>query len=260
MAILSTATKAEPSRALAISDVASKSDRSLLTGENSLSGLPPSFQWSCDLWLKQGFEGACVGFAWAHEMAANPVCTAGIDASFAREKIYFEAQRIDRFRGGAYRGARPFAEGTSVIAGARVLKAMGYIEDYRTAADIVDLLVVIADLGPVVFGCPWYHDMQHLCERDVAKPTGSRFGKHCVLITGFDLALDQQGGIDEKSSFLRFRNSFGRDWGSNGDGKLSLASTRQLWPDAEICIPLGRKPVALSESRAAPAGELSREC
>jgi hypothetical protein len=31
-----------------------------------------SYTWACDPVLDQGREGACVGFAWAHELSARP--------------------------------------------------------------------------------------------------------------------------------------------------------------------------------------------
>jgi hypothetical protein len=63
--------------------------------------------------LDQGKEGACVGFAWSHELAAYPV-RVEVDDEFARSKIYAEAQKIDEWPGEAYHG-------TSVLAGAKVV-------------------------------------------------------------------------------------------------------------------------------------------
>ncbi|MDD5706625.1 MAG: hypothetical protein PHR35_11940 [Kiritimatiellae bacterium] len=78
--------------------------------------LPRTMQWACNAWLDQGSEGACVGFGLAHELAAEPaVCK--VSARFARERIYWEAQRRDGFAGGDYPGAKPKVPGTSVLAG-----------------------------------------------------------------------------------------------------------------------------------------------
>lgn len=52
---------------------------------------PRSFTWSCDKWLDQGVEGACVGFSMTHELAARPApVTRGMTPTFAREKVYWE--------------------------------------------------------------------------------------------------------------------------------------------------------------------------
>ena len=66
--------------------------------------------------LDQGQEGACTGFAVAHELIAQPsVVRKGINAKFAREKLYWEAQKIDPFPGGDYPGAEPNMEGSTVL-------------------------------------------------------------------------------------------------------------------------------------------------
>jgi hypothetical protein len=96
--------------------------------------------WKCTKYLDQGNEGACTGFAAAHELIAQPsVVRKGIDAEFAKEQIYWEAQKIDRWDGGAYPGAKPFMEGSSVLAAMKILKRLGYIEEYRWAFGVEDL-------------------------------------------------------------------------------------------------------------------------
>ena len=89
---------------------------------------PRSYTWSLPVYLDQGYEGACVGFSWSHELAARPVEVQGVTNETARQ-VYFEAQRIDEWEGGAYDGAIPFYEGTSVLAGAKALQAQGKIKE-----------------------------------------------------------------------------------------------------------------------------------
>jgi hypothetical protein len=202
---------------------------------------PRSYTWRCELWLDQGFEGSCVGFAWAHELAARPAVVEGLTARFAREQIYFEAQRRDRFPGGAYPGAMPFAEGTSVVAAAKVVAALGYMDAYRWAFDVRDLIVAVGYRGPAVFGCRWYRDMQHPTADGVAEPNGPLIGNHCVLLNGVKIVRGADGSADEQASFFRFRNSFGPDWGDGGNGILSVAAVRALWEGAETCIPVVRR-------------------
>jgi hypothetical protein len=201
---------------------------------------PRSYTWRCDLWLDQGFEGACVGFAWAHELAARPASVEGLTARFAREQIYFEAQRMDRFPGGAYPGATPFAEGTSVVAAAKVVAALGYIDQYRWAFDLQDLITSVGYRGPAVFGCRWYRNMQRPAAGGVAEPTGPLIGNHCVLLNGVKIVHGADGSVDEQASCFQFRNSFGTDWGAGGNGLLSVAAMRALWDGAETCIPVVR--------------------
>lgn len=61
---------------------------------------PRSFTWSCGKHLNQGVEGACVGFSCTHELIARPASVSGLAEKFAREQIYWEAQKIDPWEGG----------------------------------------------------------------------------------------------------------------------------------------------------------------
>lgn len=56
--------------------------------------------WTIRTWLNQGSEGACVSAAFAHEAAASPMIVPGITMDWARQQVYWEAQKIDRWAGG----------------------------------------------------------------------------------------------------------------------------------------------------------------
>ena len=58
-----------------------------------------SYTWRCNVYLDQGSEGACVGFGITHELAARPSEVDGLTNKFAREAIYWEAQKIDEWKG-----------------------------------------------------------------------------------------------------------------------------------------------------------------
>src|SRR4029453_6163730 len=112
-----------------------------------------SFGWDCPTWLNQGSEGACVGFAWAHELAASPAEVKGVTKKLARD-IYKHARRVDEGPGERY-------SGTSVLAGAKVVKFRGYMKEYRWGFGVIDALRAIGYFGPVVVGIPWYESMRH---------------------------------------------------------------------------------------------------
>src|SRR5688572_5030153 len=127
--------------------------------------LPRSYTWPCSHHLDQGKEGACVGFSIAHELIAKPVAVRGITPKFALETIYWEAQRHDPWDGGAYPGAKPQYEGTSVLEGIKVVHEMGYIKEYRWAFGLDDLVMAVGHCGPAVLGINWYDGMfdTHAC-------------------------------------------------------------------------------------------------
>lgn len=214
---------------------------------------PRSYTWRVDQWLDQGWAGACVGFAWAHELAARPVPVADVTPHLAHDVIYWNAQRRDRYPGGSYPGAAPIASGTSVLAAAKVVKELGFITEYRWATTRAELLAVLAFRGPVVFGCSWYEGMRRPDARGFVAPTGRRTGGHCVLMHGIRVVRSASGALDEQQSWVRFHNSFGRDWGEDGGGRVAVADLGPLLERADMCVPIGRRRAAVSvPSPAAP--------
>jgi hypothetical protein len=110
--------------------------------------------------LDQGREGACVGYGWAAELMARPFEVGGRDNPTIRgmapreyaRLVYKEAQKIDRWPGEGY-------SGTSVLAGAKMVKQHGFIDSYRWAFGIDDVLDTLVAQGPVVVGIPWHQGM-----------------------------------------------------------------------------------------------------
>lgn len=201
---------------------------------------PRSFRWSPGKTLDQGRNGACVGFAWAHELSAEPAPVKNVTEQFARERIYFEAQRIDRYPGGTYPGAFPFLEGTSVLGGAKTVQSMGYIQEYRWAFDIEDVMLAVGYMGPVVFGCTWPSAMNDPDEMGFVSPRGIVMGKHCILLYGVEIVLDSNNEVSLQESYFTFQNSWGPEWGIQGSGKLRFIDVQELWNGAESCISIGR--------------------
>lgn len=201
-----------------------------------------SYTWRVPLWLDQGRRGACVGFAWAHELAARPAVIDGVTDSFAHDVLYWEAQKRDRYPGGSYPGARPIVAGTSVLAAAKVVRDLGFIDEYRWAFSVEELLAALGYFGPVIFGCSWYEGMMEPDPKEAhfVAPTGRRMGKHCVLING--VRISRRGReLDEHASWVRFHNSFGKGWGENGGAKLYVSDLRLLLSGADMCVPVGRR-------------------
>ncbi|MEU0664338.1 hypothetical protein [Streptomyces lavendulocolor] len=190
--------------------------------------------WACPDWLDQGREGACVGFAWSHELIAAPVQVPAINNSFARG-VYQEAQRLDEWPGENY-------SGTSVLAGAKAIAARGYMEEYRWAFGVDDVLRTLGYFGPVVIGIKWYESMFDPAPNGLLEVSPGEFGGHAILVRGVSLRarLDGQGGT---MPVVRLRNSWGRDWGVDGDCYLRIEDLDNLLRDeGEACVPVTRKP------------------
>lgn len=163
-------------------------------------------EWECAQWLDQGKEGACVGFGITHEAIAKPVAVKGLDAKFAREMIYWEAQRHDGMPGGAYPHAFPRYEGTSVLAGLKAYKGTGLIDGYAWAFGLDQVLRGLS-LGPCVLGIAWLDGMRKPDADGLIHATGAQLGDHCILATG----------VYTKDETVRLHNSWGRAWGKGGD-------------------------------------------
>ncbi|MGI8426228.1 MAG: hypothetical protein ACR2M4_06450 [Actinomycetota bacterium] len=187
--------------------------------------------------LDQGRSGSCVGFGWAHELAARPAKVPGMTNQFAKEKIYWQAQKRDPWDGGSYPDASPNYEGTAVIAGAQVVqKELGLISEYRWAFGLNDVILALGYAGPVVLGLDWFEQMMNADSGGFIHPKGDYVGGHCILARG----------VDVKRKRVLLRNSWGR-WGykDSGDCYISFDDLAFLLNrDGEACVPSGRKVAA----------------
>lgn len=172
---------------------------------------PRSYSWRCETFLDQGREGACVGFGIAHELAARPA-EVKVTAEYAKKKIYWQAQKTDQWKGGSYPLAFPRYEGTSVLAGIKVVHKMGWMDSYRWAFGIDDLIIGLGHNGPAVLGLKWFEGMSKTDGRGYIKPSGKISGGHCILCKA----------VNVKEEYFILHNSWGRSWGLGGTCKVSF--------------------------------------
>lgn len=187
----------------------------------------------CPAWLDQGQTSACVGFSWAHELAAYPY---RIPVDYATgQALYGEARDRDEWPGSDY-------DGSSVLGGAKAVRDRGFIREFRWCFGVDDLLSALSHIGPVVVGTSWFDSMFHarpsgLLELD--KSSGIA-GGHAYLARGLMLKprLTGESGL---GPVIRFRNSWGRSWGRDGDFFIRVEDFEfLLHADGEACVPLGR--------------------
>lgn len=184
---------------------------------------PQTKWWGHTAKLDQGTEGACVGFAWAHDLAADPVVIGDLTDQDAFE-IYREAQKIDEWPGEEY-------SGTSVLAGAKILNKQGFLDEYRWAFGIEDVILTLSHHGPVVLGIPWHSDMYTPDRGHQIRPTGHLVGGHAILALAYD----------HESKAVWLLNSWGPDWGWDGLCHISVADLGELLNQrGEACVPVVR--------------------
>lgn len=186
--------------------------------------------WRVPAPLDQGREGACVGFGWTHEALSTPVAVElhGDPNAYARQ-VYNQAKRIDEWAGEDY-------DGTSVLAGAKVMKAAGYLREYRWAFNIQDVVASILATGPVVLGVNWY-DTMYEAPDGLVTVGGDLAGGHCILATGYRLA----GRIYPDEPAISLFNSWGPSWGVRGLGWIRQSQLARLLDEGgEACVPYRR--------------------
>lgn len=197
--------------------------------------IEPRF-WDEGVVLDQGSEGACVGYGWTAELLAEPfapdvqplVATAERYATFS----YKRAQKIDEWPGEDY-------EGTSVLAGAKIMQQDDQIAGYRWCFGALDVRDAVITSGPVVIGVPWYSSMYSTDKSGLVVVRGRKVGGHCIVVTGYHPALKINGKTEE---VFRWRNSWGSAYGLDGSGYIRFSDLAILLDDrGEACIPMGRK-------------------
>lgn len=217
---------------------------------------PRSHSWRCDVHLDQGREGACAEFAATHDLLAVPV---PVDVALCREivrlhAIYWPAQRDDPWPGGSYPGAAPQYDGTAVLAVLKRLQALGFVEGYRWAFGLRDVILALGYTGPVIFGLNWLREMFSPDERGWIRAQGPVEGGHCVLgkavrlvwLKGATTAQKRSPGwlehLDLDASFVTLHQSWGEDHGDGGDVYISLRDLDLLLQqDGEAAVVVGRR-------------------
>jgi hypothetical protein len=180
--------------------------------------VPRNYSWRCNVRLDQGQEGSCVGHGIAHELASRPSEVQDITHEFAKQVIYWQAQREDPWPGGEYPGASPRYGGTSVLSGVKVVQRLGYFDAYHWAFGLQDLILGVGYHGPAVLGVKWYTGMFTPDTTGVLHVSGDLAGGHCILCRAVDV---------EKRRFT-LRNSWGIGWGMGGDCFISYEDMDRL--------------------------------
>lgn len=192
-----------------------------------------SYSWNKRDVLDQGQEGACVGFALTHELMARPsVVELDDPQTFAREKVYWPAQERDEWAGGSYPGASPFYEGTSGLAGAKVMVELGYWGGYGWYFGEHELALGVGYKGPSCVGIPWTTGMMKPDSDGVVKATGIIEGYHEILVPSISIKLHR----------YRMDNTWGLDYGIGGSCFISREDMAYLLSQqGDALAPVGRK-------------------
>jgi len=183
--------------------------------------------WSVRHWLDQGQTPHCVSFAWHHELMALPKrveFASDLAADNMAHQRYYDMQKLDEWAGEDY-------DGTSVLAGAKLMRQLGYLDNYRWAFSLTDALRALSYEGPLVIGINWHEDMYDPDAKGFLRDTGEVVGGHALLVSS----------VSAVYKHVTVWNSWGRSWGNEGRAFLTWnAFGRLLADEGEACVPVGR--------------------
>lgn len=185
--------------------------------------------------LDQGGEGACVGFGWTAKVLSEPFwfnlktlpkTVPSKPDNFALY-AYNSAKKVDEYPGEDY-------EGTSVLAGAKVMQNLGIVKSYSWAFSVDEVIDGIISKGPVVLGINWYEGMYE-APNGVLTVSGAHVGGHCITAVGYRVASPTFGGEDS----IILQNSWGVSWGLQGLAEIRVSELAKLFAEqGEACLPL----------------------
>jgi len=210
--------------------------------------------WQHGTVLDQGAEGACVGFAWTGATIAKPM-PPETQPEFAQGNsfainLYKEAQKIDPWPGENY-------SGTSVLAGAKIAKEKGIIDEYRWCFSIEELRDAVINVGPVVIGVNWYKDMYSTDNNGIVKVAGDHVGGHAIMVTGF---IPDYNVNNLSTPVFEWVNSWGPGYGKGGRGYITYKDMERLIEErAEMCVPIKKNTPVLFGTNPEPKKEPKKE-
>lgn len=180
------------------------------------------YWWPSGWWGDQKYTPQCVAYSWLHFIEDGPVTHSYLTHApvVDPEQLYNEAQEVDQWPGENY-------DGTSVRAGVKRLQHHDLVGSYFWAWDVDTVVEALLTTGPVVVGSWWHTNMYYPDDDGKITLGGGRAGGHAYLLNG----------VNTERGIIRIKNSWGRRWGKNGYGYISIDDMGSLIDDdGEACI------------------------
>jgi hypothetical protein len=207
-------------------------------------GLPSGFRYYTQgPVLDQGATGTCVAHAWAGWMYGAPLMTkpASVPSPY---NLYRAIVPLDEWTDNDHEATAPDHQlqlGTSVRAGAQMLRAAGRVKNFLWADTVEDVRAWhLAGFGGVILGTWWTEGMDTPDAQGVIRYTGAQLGGHAYKTAGWTDKFTYKGTLHRA---VRILNSWGRGWGQSGRAWVLEADLAQLIADAGECCAAVEQPV-----------------
>ncbi len=129
---------------------------------------------------------------------------------------------------------------------------MGYMDEYRWAFGIDDALQTLSHHGPVVVGINWYASMFKPHPSGLLEVVPGGGGGHAILVRGLSLKSRLKGESSKRGPVVRLRNSWGKDWGRDGDCFIKVEDFEKLLENkGDCCVPVKRERLPKPDPKAA---------
>lgn len=179
---------------------------------------------------KAGDGQGCVGYAFTAALAAEPIdlwpAAAPSEFNTLAQRAYTIAKTLDKWPGENY-------PGTSVLAGAKAMKALNLIDSYRWAFGWEDVVDALTNVGPVVLGLYWKQGMLEPMAGERMTFTGKDVGGHCTTAVAYDPASP----VCDGQRAIKIQNSYGPAWGKGGFAWLAVSDLITLLQrQGEACV------------------------
>jgi hypothetical protein len=176
------------------------SDATFGTGEEKMWDFPAQK-------LDQENSSHCVGFSMANFGINLPTFT--LYTNDDGHCFYYKCKEKD--------GNPHSEEGATVRTAAKVLQDEGVVDNYAFASNVAQIKWWLLNKGPLIVGTVWTEKMMNPDGEGMLDITGFIVGGHAYLLNGI-----------RKDDCFRVLNSWGSEWGKNGEAYISYKDFEAL--------------------------------